>query len=42
MGLLGVVGEGFFEEGGWVDWAEGEVVGPVHSLAGVEAVFSGG
>lgn len=42
MGFLGVVGEDFFKKGGWVDWAEGEVVGPVHALVGVEAIFSGG
>lgn len=42
MGLLGVVGEDFFKKGGWVDWAEGEVVGPVYALVGVETIFPSG
>lgn len=39
MGLLGMVGEDLFEERGWVDWSEGDIVGPVDALVDVEAVF---
>lgn len=42
MGLLGVIGENLFKKGGWVNWAEGEVVSPVYSLFGVETIFPSG